>query len=120
MSSRLPGRRRLGVGLAMRGEEMSVSQVVEGSEAERAGLKVGDILIRIDGEVVTQERIGKALDVRGLMNIQFMVQGGQIYVLEVNPRASRTVPFVAKAIGDPLASIAARMNSISGEYQKPL
>jgi len=55
------------------------------------------------------QRIGRALDVRGLMNIQFMVQGGSIYVLEVNPRASRTVPFVAKAVGSPLAGIAARV-----------
>jgi carbamoyl-phosphate synthase large subunit len=43
------------------------------------------------------------------MNIQFMVQGGEVYVLEVNPRASRTVPFVAKAIGLPLAKIAAKV-----------
>ena len=54
-------------------------------------------------------RIGGALGVKGLMNIQFMVQGGEVYVLEVNPRASRTVPFVAKAIGLPLAKIAAKV-----------
>jgi carbamoyl-phosphate synthase large subunit len=45
----------------------------------------------------------------GLMNVQFAIQGGEIYVLEVNPRASRTVPFVAKATGVPIAKIAARV-----------
>ena len=48
-------------------------------------------------------------NVRGLMNVQYAVQGGDIFVLEVNPRASRTVPFVAKAIGLPVAAIAARV-----------
>ncbi|MEP6831375.1 MAG: carbamoyl-phosphate synthase large subunit, partial [Rhizomicrobium sp.] len=50
-----------------------------------------------------------ALNVRGLMNVQFAIQGDEIYVLEVNPRASRTVPFVAKAIGLPVAAIASRV-----------
>jgi len=54
-------------------------------------------------------KLGRALKVRGLMNIQYMVQAGEIYVLEVNPRASRTVPFVAKAIGQPIAKVAARV-----------
>ena len=53
--------------------------------------------------------LARALDVRGLMNVQYAVQNGDIYVLEVNPRASRTVPFVAKAIGLPVAAIAARV-----------
>jgi carbamoyl-phosphate synthase large subunit len=57
--------------------------------------------------------MARALKVRGLMNVQFAIQGGEIYVLEVNPRASRTVPFVAKAIGVPVAAIAARV--MSGE-----
>jgi carbamoyl-phosphate synthase large subunit len=52
---------------------------------------------------------GKALGVRGLMNIQFAVKDGDVYLIEVNPRASRTVPFVAKAIGQPVAKIAARV-----------
>ncbi len=52
--------------------------------------------------------LAKELKVVGLMNIQFAIQGGQVYVLEVNPRASRTVPFVSKAIGRPLAKIAAK------------
>jgi len=50
-----------------------------------------------------------ALNVRGLMNVQYAIQGDEIYVLEVNPRASRTVPFVAKAIGLPVAAIASRV-----------
>jgi carbamoyl-phosphate synthase large subunit len=53
-------------------------------------------------------KMAEALGVRGLMNTQFAVQGGDIYVLEVNPRASRTAPFVSKATGYPLAKIAAR------------
>jgi carbamoyl-phosphate synthase large subunit len=53
-------------------------------------------------------QMAKALGVRGLMNTQFAVQGEEVYVLEVNPRASRTVPFISKATGYPLAKIAAR------------
>lgn len=49
------------------------------------------------------------LGVVGLMNVQFAIKDGVIYVLEVNPRASRTVPFVAKAVGSPIAKIAARL-----------
>jgi carbamoyl-phosphate synthase large subunit len=49
------------------------------------------------------------LDVRGLMNVQFAIKGTEIYILEVNPRASRTVPFVSKSVGVPLAKIAARV-----------
>ncbi|NJN86693.1 MAG: carbamoyl-phosphate synthase large subunit, partial [Leptolyngbyaceae cyanobacterium SL_7_1] len=53
--------------------------------------------------------LAKALKVIGLMNIQFAVQGDQVYILEANPRASRTVPFVSKAIGIPLAKMAVRV-----------
>src|SRR4029079_18370093 len=52
--------------------------------------------------------MARALKVIGLMNTQFAIQGEEIFVLEVNPRASRTVPFVSKAIGRPLARIATR------------
>jgi len=55
------------------------------------------------------KRIAQALEVRGLMNIQFAIRRGNIYVLEVNPRASRTVPFVSKATGLPWAKIAAKV-----------
>ncbi|HMF02540.1 MAG TPA: carbamoyl-phosphate synthase large subunit [Terriglobia bacterium] len=54
-------------------------------------------------------KLGRALNVVGLMNIQFAVRAGKVYVLEVNPRASRTVPFVSKATGVPLAKIAAKL-----------
>jgi len=52
--------------------------------------------------------LAKGLKVKGLMNVQFAIQGGTVYVLEVNPRASRTVPFVSKATGVALAKVAAR------------
>jgi carbamoyl-phosphate synthase large subunit len=58
--------------------------------------------------------LARALEVRGLMNVQYAIQNGEIFVLEVNPRASRTVPFVAKAIGLPVAGIAARV--MAGEH----
>ncbi|MBL4595031.1 MAG: carbamoyl-phosphate synthase large subunit [Robiginitomaculum sp.] len=55
------------------------------------------------------KKMAHALDIRGLMNVQFAISGDIIYVLEVNPRASRTVPFVAKAIGAPVAAMATRV-----------
>jgi len=55
------------------------------------------------------EALARALEVGGLMNVQYAVKDGEVYVLEVNPRASRTVPFVAKTIGVPIAKIAARV-----------
>ena len=63
-----------------------------------------DVLDQIRAETL---RLAKELDVCGLMNVQFAVQGKDVYVLEVNPRASRTVPFVSKSIGVPLAKMAA-------------
>ena len=57
----------------------------------------------------SQERSPVELEVRGLMNIQFAVKDEQLYVIEVNPRASRTVPFVSKSIGVPLAKLAAKV-----------
>ena len=53
--------------------------------------------------------MARELKVRGLMNVQFAVKDDDVYVLEVNPRASRTVPFVSKAIGVPLAKLAAKI-----------
>src|SRR6185437_9334179 len=55
------------------------------------------------------QKLARALEVGGLMNVQYALKDGVIYVLEVNPRASRTVPFVAKVIGKPIAAIAARV-----------
>ncbi|HVT25406.1 MAG TPA: carbamoyl-phosphate synthase large subunit [Rhizomicrobium sp.] len=95
---------------------------------EEAGVHSGDSACAIPPhslkpEVVKEiERqtiaLAKALNVRGLMNVQYAVQNGDIYVLEVNPRASRTVPFVAKAVGLPIAAIAARV--MAGEKLKDL
>jgi len=86
---------------------------------EEAGVHSGDsacclpphsISETMIAEVTRQtEALGLALNVKGLMNIQFALQGETLYVLEVNPRASRTVPFVSKATGKPLAKIAARI-----------
>jgi carbamoyl-phosphate synthase large subunit len=65
-----------------------------------------DTIAEIERQTIA---LARALGVRGLMNVQYAVQDGAIFVLEVNPRASRTVPFVAKAIGLPVAAIAARV-----------
>jgi carbamoyl-phosphate synthase large subunit len=65
-----------------------------------------DIIAEIERQT---EVLARALSVRGLMNIQFAVKDGKVYLIEVNPRASRTVPFVAKAIGTPIAKIASRV-----------
>ncbi|MFZ4816864.1 MAG: carbamoyl-phosphate synthase large subunit, partial [Phototrophicaceae bacterium] len=71
--------------------------------------KIGMYHIEIIREYT--QRIGKALGVRGLFNIQFAIQDDVVYVLEVNPRASRTVPFVSKATGVPLAKYATMISS---------
>jgi carbamoyl-phosphate synthase large subunit len=86
---------------------------------EEAGVHSGDsacslpphtLKPQIIAEIERQTKaMAVALNVRGLMNVQYAIQGDEIYVLEVNPRASRTVPFVAKAIGLPVAAIAARV-----------
>ncbi|OAN62718.1 carbamoyl-phosphate synthase large subunit [Sphingomonas sp. TDK1] len=65
-----------------------------------------DIIAEIERQTVA---LARALKVKGLMNIQFAVKDGEVYLIEVNPRASRTVPFVAKAIGAPIAKIASRV-----------
>jgi carbamoyl-phosphate synthase large subunit len=99
------------------GETVRVAGVME--HIEEAGIHSGDSACSlppysIGPEVVVEiervaERLARALDVRGLMNLQLAIRDGEIFVLEVNPRASRTVPFVAKAIGSPIARIAARV-----------
>jgi carbamoyl-phosphate synthase large subunit len=86
---------------------------------ERAGVHSGDSACSLPPKSIPPEiqdeirqhtiSLAKALSVRGLMNVQFAVQGSNVFVLEVNPRASRTVPFVSKAIGVPLAKLAARI-----------
>ncbi|QCK84300.1 carbamoyl-phosphate synthase large subunit [Phreatobacter aquaticus] len=65
-----------------------------------------DMIARLETQT---KALALALDVGGLMNVQYAIKDGEIYVLEVNPRASRTVPFVAKVIGEPIAKIASRV-----------
>ena len=86
---------------------------------EEAGIHSGDSACVIPTFSLSQKvldeissatkAMARALNVRGLMNVQFAVKGDEVYVLEVNPRASRTVPFVSKAIGVPLAKLAAKV-----------
>ena len=86
---------------------------------EYAGVHSGDAAMVMPPHTLSKEMLAtvrtatyalaKALKVVGLMNVQFAIKDGQLYVLEVNPRASRTVPFVAKAIGVPLAKLAAKV-----------
>jgi len=97
------------------GERVVVGGIME--HIEEAGVHSGDsacslppyrLSISVQQELCRQtEAMGRALGVVGLMNVQFAIQGGDVYVLEVNPRASRTVPFVSKATGVPLARLAA-------------
>jgi len=99
------------------GEEVAIAGVMQ--HIEEAGVHSGDSACTLPPyslptEIVEEmERQAKelalALNVVGLMNIQFAVKDGEVYLIEVNPRASRTVPFVAKAIGQPVAKIAARV-----------
>jgi carbamoyl-phosphate synthase large subunit len=86
---------------------------------EEAGIHSGDSACSLPPYSLPPETIdeiarqttmlARALDVVGLMNVQFAVKDGEVYILEVNPRASRTVPFVAKATGNAIAKIAARV-----------
>jgi carbamoyl-phosphate synthase large subunit len=99
------------------GTDVYVAGVMQ--HIEEAGIHSGDSACSLppyslsDPIIAEMERqtaaLALALNVVGLMNIQFAVKGEDIYVLEVNPRASRTVPFVAKAVGVPIAKMAARV-----------
>lgn len=99
------------------GDEAYVAGIME--HIEEAGIHSGDSAcslptFSLDDDMLDEiERqtlaMAKALNVVGLMNVQYAIKEGVIYVLEVNPRASRTVPFVAKTIGAPIAGIAARI-----------
>ncbi len=99
------------------GEQVIIGGVME--HIEQAGVHSGDSACSLppyslSPEIVAEiERqtalMARALNVKGLMNVQFAIQDGDVYVLEVNPRASRTVPYVSKATGRQLAKIAARV-----------
>ena len=108
------------------GDDVVVAGVLQ--HIEEAGVHSGDSACSLppyslsDDVIAEIERqtdvLARALSVRGLMNIQFAVKDGVVYLIEVNPRASRTVPFVAKAIGSPVAKIASRV--MAGEKLKDL
>src|SRR5438270_7810834 len=99
------------------GETTVIGAIME--HIEQAGIHSGDSACVIPTFSLTKtvlaeissatKAMARALNVRGLMNVQFAVKGEDVYVLEVNPRASRTVPFVSKAIGVPLAKLAAKV-----------
>jgi carbamoyl-phosphate synthase large subunit len=99
------------------GEDVLIGGIME--HVEQAGVHSGDsscslppatLSAALQDEMREQTRkMARGLNVVGLMNVQFAIQNGIVYVLEVNPRASRTVPFVSKATGVPLAKVAARV-----------
>jgi carbamoyl-phosphate synthase large subunit len=99
------------------GESVVVAGVME--HIEEAGIHSGDSACSLPPHSLSNamvariraqtEALARKIEVRGLMNVQFAIKEDDIYVLEVNPRASRTVPFVAKSIGRPIAKIAARI-----------
>ncbi|MDG6842315.1 carbamoyl-phosphate synthase large subunit [Glaesserella parasuis] len=99
------------------GENVVIGGIMQ--HVEQAGIHSGDSACSLpayslSGEILDEIRrqtkeMAVALGVKGLMNVQFAAQNDVVYVLEVNPRASRTVPFVSKATGQPLAKIAARV-----------
>ncbi|UCF31244.1 MAG: carbamoyl-phosphate synthase large subunit [bacterium] len=99
------------------GERVVIGGVME--HIEEAGVHSGDSACSLPAislgpelvaEIGRQTRLlGEALEVRGLMNVQYAVRNGEVLILEVNPRASRTIPFVSKAIGVPLARLAAKV-----------
>jgi carbamoyl-phosphate synthase large subunit len=108
------------------GDEVVVAGILQ--HIEEAGVHSGDSACTIppyslQADIIAEirrqtELLAVNLHVRGLMNIQFAVKDNEVYLIEVNPRASRTVPFVAKAIGAPIAKIAARV--MAGEKLKGL
>jgi carbamoyl-phosphate synthase large subunit len=99
------------------GKDTYIAGIME--HIEEAGIHSGDSACSLpphslDAKTIAElerqtKALALALNVGGLMNVQYAIKGGEIYVLEVNPRASRTVPFVAKVIGLPVAKIAARI-----------
>ncbi|GAB6057657.1 carbamoyl-phosphate synthase large subunit [Desulfonatronum parangueonense] len=116
------------------GEDTYVAGIME--HIEEAGIHSGDSACVLPPHTLPEEvlaeirrqtaALARELGVVGLMNIQYAIQGGTIYILEVNPRASRTVPFVSKATGLPLAKLAtrvmlgARLRDLNIPDQRPL
>ncbi|MBV1902252.1 MAG: carbamoyl-phosphate synthase large subunit, partial [Marinosulfonomonas sp.] len=117
LDSYLSGAIEIDVDAICDGTQVHVAGIMQ--HIEEAGVHSGDSACSLPPyslppEIIAQLRsqtkaLALALNVVGLMNIQFAVKDGDIYLIEVNPRASRTVPFVAKAVNSPIASIAARV-----------
>ncbi len=124
LDSYLSGAIEVDVDALCDGEKVYVAGIME--HIEEAGIHSGDsacslptrtLKRKIVAEIERQTKeMAIALKVKGLMNVQYAVKGDDIYILEVNPRASRTVPFVAKVIGEPIAKIASRI--MAGEPLK--
>ncbi len=105
------------VDLVSDGEDVFIGGIME--HIEEAGVHSGDAMMvlppqTLSGEIIDEiieisNKVARALEVKGLMNIQLAVKDGEVYMLEANPRASRTIPFISKAIGIPLAKIATRV-----------
>ncbi len=117
LDSYLDGATEVDVDALCDGENVHVSGIME--HIEEAGVHSGDsacslpphsLSKEIVDELIRQtEALARELQVVGLMNVQYAIKGGEVYLIEVNPRASRTVPFVAKATDSAIASIAARL-----------
>ncbi len=117
LDSYLTGAIEVDVDALCDGEAVHVAGIME--HIEEAGVHSGDSACSLPPYSLSRELIDEmkrqteamalGLGVVGLMNVQFAIKNGEIFVLEVNPRASRTVPFVAKAVNSPIASIAAQV-----------
>ncbi|WP_208347955.1 carbamoyl-phosphate synthase large subunit [Pseudaestuariivita rosea] len=117
LDSYLSGAVEIDVDALCDGTRVHVAGIMQ--HIEEAGVHSGDSACSLppyslDADTIAElkkqtEALALALNVVGLMNVQFAVKDGQIYLIEVNPRASRTVPFVAKAVNSPIATIAARV-----------
>ncbi|GAA6163973.1 carbamoyl-phosphate synthase large subunit [Pelagimonas sp. KU-00592-HH] len=117
LDSYLSGATELDVDALCDGENVHIAGIMQ--HIEEAGVHSGDSACSLppyslEADIIEEIKrqtvsLAKALNVVGLMNVQFAVKAGEIYLIEVNPRASRTVPFVAKATDSAIASIAARL-----------
>jgi carbamoyl-phosphate synthase large subunit len=124
----ISGRKPLLVDKYLEGVEIEVDAVCDGTDVlipgimehvERAGVHSGDSIALYPAQALTAEQVerivahtaamGRALGVRGLFNIQYVVYRGEVYVIEVNPRASRTVPFLSKVTGVPMVDLAVQV-----------
>ncbi len=128
VAKEIAGKKPLLVDKYLEGAEIEVDAISDGSDAlipgimqhvERAGVHSGDSIALYPAQTLSKELVetivqhttdlGRALGVRGLFNIQYVVFEGTVYVIEVNPRGSRTVPFLSKVTGVPMVDIAVRV-----------